>query len=113
MHRVVVAVVGAVASAHAANGDRTVTEDNMNGEVRARLSVRTPDVSPAVSPLGLSLCPPCAQYLLAPTPNGTTTKWSTNFKDYPGGVESFDFYAGPVTRLVTASSSIMSTLPLP
>ena len=36
------------------------------------------------------------EYLLAPTPNGKTA-WSTNFKDYPGGVESFDFYAGPVT----------------
>lgn len=44
-----------------------VTEDNMNGE-----------------------------YLLAPTPNGKTA-WSTSFKDYPGGVESFEFYAGPVT----------------
>ena len=32
-------------------------------------------------------------YLLAPTPNGSATKWSTNFKDYPGGVESFEFYA--------------------
>ena len=44
-----------------------VTEDNMNGE-----------------------------YLLASTPKGKTT-WSTSFKDYPGGVESFEFYAGPVT----------------
>ena len=49
--------------------DRTVKGPNMNGE-----------------------------YLLADTP-GQAGKgnWSTSFKDYPGGVESFDFYLGPVT----------------
>ena len=36
------------------------------------------------------------EYLLAPTPHGNTT-WSTNFSDYPGGVESFDVYVGDVT----------------
>lgn len=36
------------------------------------------------------------EYLLAPTPNGSTS-WSTSFKDYPGGVESFEFYAGPIS----------------
>ena len=35
------------------------------------------------------------EYLLAQTPNGKGN-WSTSFKDYPGGVESFEFYAGPV-----------------
>ena len=37
------------------------------------------------------------QYQLAATPNGSATKWSTNFKDYPGGVESFEFYSGPIS----------------
>ena len=38
------------------------------------------------------------EYLLAPTPNAPNpTKWSTSFKDYPGGVESFTVYAGPIT----------------
>ena len=52
------------------------------------------------------------EYPFSPTPGGTLGKMPKNFRDYPGGVESFDFYAGPVTRLVTASSSIMSPLPL-
>jgi hypothetical protein len=37
------------------------------------------------------------EYLLAPTPKAPNPKWSTNFKDYPGGVESFTVYAGPIT----------------
>ena len=36
------------------------------------------------------------EYLLAPTPNAEAGNWSTSFKDYPGGVESFTIYAGPV-----------------
>ena len=36
------------------------------------------------------------EYLLAPTPNGKNVNWSTQFKDYPGGVEYFEVYAGPV-----------------
>ena len=36
------------------------------------------------------------EYLLAQTPKGKSN-WSTSFKDYPGGVESFDLYIGPVT----------------
>ena len=36
------------------------------------------------------------EYLLAPTPKGNTT-WSTEFKDYPGGVAGFTVYAGPIT----------------
>ena len=36
------------------------------------------------------------EYLLGQTPKGQSN-WSTSFKDYPGGVESFTFYAGPVT----------------
>ena len=36
------------------------------------------------------------EYLLAQTPNGKGN-WSTSFRDYPGGVESFTVYAGPVT----------------
>lgn len=37
------------------------------------------------------------EYKLAPTPNARGGNWSTSFKDYPGGVESFTIYAGPVT----------------
>ena len=38
------------------------------------------------------------EYLLASTPKqrANWTGWSTSFKDYPGGVEYFEVYAGPV-----------------
>ena len=37
------------------------------------------------------------EYMLSPTPNAPNPTFSTNFKDYPGGVESFTLYAGPIT----------------
>ena len=55
-------------SAHATVTKRSFAGENMNGE-----------------------------YLLAPTPKGSATQWSTNFKDYPGGVESFEFYTGSIS----------------
>lgn len=32
------------------------------------------------------------EYLLAPTPKAPNPKFTTSFKDYPGGVESFTLY---------------------
>lgn len=60
-------------------GAQRVTEENMNGE-----------------------------YLLAQTPRGHGN-WSTNFKDYPGGVESFTIYAGPINS--TYSEVFWTSLP--
>jgi len=37
-------------------------------------------------------------YFLASTPEARKKPtWSTSFKDYPGGAESFTLYAGPIT----------------
>ena len=36
------------------------------------------------------------EYLLSGTPKAPKPTWSTSFKDYPGGVESFTVYAGPI-----------------
>eukprot|EP01051_Picozoa_sp_SAG22_P027411 SAG22_NODE_9160_length_606_cov_1.512821_1_plen_111_part_00 len=36
-------------------------------------------------------------YLLAPTPKAGKTAWSTRFEDYPGGVESFEFYSDKIS----------------
>ena len=60
-------------------GAQRVTDENMNGE-----------------------------YLLAQTPRGHGN-WTTNFKDYPGGVESFTFYAGPINS--TYSEVFWTSLP--
>ena len=37
------------------------------------------------------------EYLLSPTPKAPNSTWSTSFKDYPGGVESFTVYTDPIT----------------
>ena len=49
------------------------------------------------------------EYLLAPTPKAPNPKFSTSFKDYPGGVESFTVYAGPITS--TYSEVFWTALP--
>ena len=49
------------------------------------------------------------KYKLARTPNATAGNWSTSFKDYPGGVEYFEFYTGPVTS--TYSEVFWTPLP--
>ena len=51
-------------------------------------------------------------YLLQSTPNGAaaTANWSTRFEDYPGGVEAFEFYAGPITT--TYSQVFWRALPV-
>jgi len=36
-------------------------------------------------------------YILSTTPHQAVNNWSTHFKDYPGGVEYFEFYVGPIT----------------
>jgi hypothetical protein len=36
------------------------------------------------------------EYEISLTPKQGSGKWSTNFKDYPGGVEYFETYSGPV-----------------
>ena len=33
------------------------------------------------------------------TPGHDASNWSRTFKDYPGGVESFDVYSPPITTL--------------
>lgn len=38
------------------------------------------------------------EYLLSQTP-GAPGKFPTDFKDYPGGVEYFDVYHGPITSV--------------
>lgn len=48
-------------------------------------------------------------YLLAPTPKAPHPKWSTSFKDYPGGVESFTLYTGSITS--TYSEVFWTALP--
>ena len=35
-------------------------------------------------------------YLLSQTPKQKHNNWSTNFADYPGGVEYIEFYPGPI-----------------
>ena len=37
------------------------------------------------------------EYLMQRTPHQGAGNWSTNFSEYPGGVEYFEVYAGPVT----------------
>ena len=37
------------------------------------------------------------KYLLSSTPGAPSSTWSTSFKDYPGGVESFTVYTDPIT----------------
>ena len=37
------------------------------------------------------------EYLLSSTPGAPKSAWSTSFRDYPGGVESFTVYTGPIT----------------
>jgi hypothetical protein len=49
------------------------------------------------------------EYLLSSTPKAPTSKWSTSFKDYPGGAESFTLYAGPITS--TYSEVFWKVLP--
>ena len=49
------------------------------------------------------------EYLLSPTPKAPKSTWSTSFKDYPGGVESFTLYAGPITS--TYSEVFWTALP--
>ena len=54
----------------------------------------------------LLLCPPSptrsfpnmneGAYLLSQTPKQKHNNWSTNFADYPGGVEYIEFYTGPI-----------------
>ena len=53
---------------NAAGAITPITEPNMNGE-----------------------------YLLSPTPKAPNSTWSTSFRDYPGGVESFTVYTDPIT----------------
>jgi len=48
-------------------------------------------------------------YILAPTPNQKSNNWSTHFKDYPGGVEYFEFHVGPITS--TYSEVFWTPLP--
>jgi len=48
-------------------------------------------------------------YLLQLTANQKSSNWSTLFKDYPGGVEYFEFYTGPV---ISTYSEVFWT-PLP
>jgi len=39
------------------------------------------------------------EYVISPTPNAPKgAKFNTNFADYPGGVEYFDVYMGPITH---------------
>jgi hypothetical protein len=49
------------------------------------------------------------EYLLASTPKAPKSTWSTSFKEYPGGVESFTVYAGPITS--TYSEVFWKALP--
>ena len=37
------------------------------------------------------------EYLITPTPKAPAGTFSTKWSEYPGGVESFDVYAGPIT----------------
>ena len=50
------------------------------------------------------------KYILANTPHQTFNNWSTNFNDYPGGVEYFEVLAGPVTS--TYSEVFWTPLPV-
>eukprot|EP00658_Telonema_sp_P-2_P022442 TRINITY_DN18969_c0_g1_i6.p1 TRINITY_DN18969_c0_g1~~TRINITY_DN18969_c0_g1_i6.p1 ORF type:complete len:756 (-),score=152.50 TRINITY_DN18969_c0_g1_i6:372-2639(-) len=50
------------------------------------------------------------EYMLADTPGShASANWSTSFKDYPGGVEFFEVYAGPITS--TYSQVFWTALP--
>eukprot|EP00039_Didymoeca_costata_P019055 m.336065 g.336065 ORF g.336065 m.336065 type:complete len:758 (-) comp17746_c0_seq1:59-2332(-) len=49
------------------------------------------------------------EYMLARTPNQPNATWSTQFRDYPGGVEYFEVYAGPITS--TYSEVFWTALP--
>lgn len=49
------------------------------------------------------------EYLMQRTPSQGAGNWSSNFSDYPGGVEFFEVYAGPVTS--TYSEVFWTALP--
>ena len=60
----------------------------------------------------------CAQqegaYELSKTPGAPTgASFPTNFKDYPGGVESFDVYHGPITTQYSQIWWASTSNPLP
>jgi hypothetical protein len=52
------------------------------------------------------------EYLMQRTPRQGAGNWSTNFSEYPGGVEYFEVYVGPVTSTyVLLSSSVRPVRP--
>jgi hypothetical protein len=64
--------------------------------------------------MGLSFENMNGEYLTTPTPNSRPGHFSTNWSQYPGGVESFDVYLGPIKTLYAQVWwKTLPTLPLP
>lgn len=54
-----------------------------------------------------------ADYIISCTPNqpGCNAKFDTKWSEYPGGVEYFDTYVGPITSLYSQVCHPLSTGP--